>query len=453
MHSHCPKGIRYSNGYEVRPADIRWGLLRALRGTAASYYSSVLGAKECIASASRCDGIAHGLVIDERSWRVTFRLTDPDPEFLYKLSSFVYATPPTVPIGESPDPIPGTGPYMVTGYKKGVKKLTLVRNPYFQQWSFEARPNGFPDEIHFTKVVAFRTRLDDVFSGRNDLINFGYNELPPDVARDLVHRYPRQLHSDFGLGHFYVWLDTRAPPFNDLRVRRALNYAVDRRRLVAMLGGSVVKSPACQFDPPNFPGYRPYCPYTRAAGTDGHYSGPDLTAARRLVAASKTAGMSLVVSSRRDDDPNAVVVAQYYVALLNKLGYHAKRDRVGKGYDGDPFAQLGIGYWGTDFPAPSNFWAPLLSCSSVRPRGAPTLNSGGYCNPAIDRLAKRALGLEVTDPTTARQLWTEVDHKLTDDAALAFGVAIRQAALVSADVGNYQANPVLGPLIDQMWVR
>jgi len=214
-----------------------------------------------------------------------------------------------------------------------------------------------------------------------------------------------------------------------------------------------VKTPACQFDPPNFPGYRPYCPYTSAAGTDGRYSGPDLAAARRLVTASKTAGMSLIVSTRGSDDRNSVLVAQYYVALLNKLGYHAKPDRVGNDYDGNPFAQLGVGYWGVDFPAPSNFWAPLLSCSSVRPRGALTLNFGGYCNPVIDRLAKRALTLEVTDPTTARQLWTQVDHQLTDDAALAFGVATRQAALVSADVGNYQANPVLGPLIDQMWVR
>jgi len=71
-----------------------------------------------------------------------------------------------------------------------------------------------------------------------------------------------------------MFLNTRLPPFNDVRVRRALNYAVDRESVVRAVGGQDFAQPTCQFLPPGFAGYRPYCPFTirPAAGVD--WSGP-----------------------------------------------------------------------------------------------------------------------------------------------------------------------------------
>ena len=385
------------------------------------------------------------------NYRITLRLTAADPEFLYKLSLFVYATPPEVPLGESMTPIPTTGPYEVTGYKQGVKELTLSRNPYFKRWSFAARPDGYPDEIHFTKIVSAEQRLADVLADRADLVNL--YELPASAITDINHRSPTRLHSDFALVDYYAWLDTQNEPFNDVRVRQAINYAVDRNRLVALSGGAPFTAPTCQTFPPNFPGYRPYCRYTRQPSSDGGYHGPDLAVATSLVKASGTIGMPVTVVS--DDDPTTRALLDYYASVLTALGYRTSIVTPPGTYEGDSRygAQLGIGYWGADFAAPSNFWGPILSCGLYRPAGQSTLNLSSYCNQDIDRLAAQAVALEESDPAAARRLWTDVDRRLTDDAPMVFGVNLRQTALVSSQVGNYQSNPVVGPLLDQMWVR
>ena len=77
-------------------------------------------------------------------------------------------------------------------------------------------------------------------------------------------------------------------PFTDLRVRQAINYAVDRARIAALLGED--SQPACQILPVGLPGYRRYCPYTIDPNPAGVWHGPNLAKAERLIAASHTRG-------------------------------------------------------------------------------------------------------------------------------------------------------------------
>ena len=74
-----------------------------------------------------------------------------------------------------------------------------------------------------------------------------------------------------------------------------MNYAVDRGAFVAVYGGERYAQATCQFLPANFPGHRPYCPYTAHAGGGRPWSAPDLVRARRLVARSHTRGMRVTV--------------------------------------------------------------------------------------------------------------------------------------------------------------
>jgi len=439
-------GIHYSNGEEVRPEDLRRGLARALQGPTASYFVGIVGARSCMADPAHCL-LARGVTTDDATSRVVVHLKAPDPEFLYKLSAFVYAVPPGVPIGRSRTPIPTTGPYMVDGYREGTHRLRLVRNPYFQQWSFAARPDGYPDVITWKRVRDPDRRVADVLAGHADLMDFLSGGLSRRAIRTLAREHPTLLHSNFGLAQLHLWLDTRTAPFDDPRVRRALNYAVDRRRLARLLGGSAVMSPTCQFLPPGFAGYRRACPYTRGAD-DAAYHGPDLATARRLLGVTHATRAPITFQGDVDNP-----VDRYYLGLLRGLGFRVSMRSDDVLMRSDERAQVSSGYWGPDFAAPSNFWAPVLSCASVRPVGEDSANPGGYCDPGTDALAQRALRLETSDPLRARRVWTEVDRRLTHDAPWVFALTARKAALVSTRVGNYQANPVVGPLVDQMWVQ
>ena len=111
--------------------------------------------------------------------------------------------------------------------------------------------------------------------------------------RKLLTQHAGQTHVEPRLVTAYLMLNTRSPPFDDVRVRRALNHAIDRRAVVRAVGGADSASPTCQILPPNFAGYVRYCPY----------GAPDLRRARRLIAASGTAGMRVVVRTLHEFCP------------------------------------------------------------------------------------------------------------------------------------------------------
>ncbi len=92
----------------------------------------------------------------------------------------------------------------------------------------------------------------------------------------------------------FVGFDVRKPPFDDERVRQALNYAIDRDHVVELLGGPTSQRPTCQILPPNFQGYEPFCPYTLEPDS-GVWSAPDLDRARALIEDAGAVGEKVTV--------------------------------------------------------------------------------------------------------------------------------------------------------------
>ena len=102
------------------------------------------------------------------------------------------------------------------------------------------------------------------------------------------------------MGTEYASLNTRLPPFTNLKARQAVNYAIDRARILQLFHfASGQATVTCQMLPPDFPGHQGYCPYTTGAG-DGAWHGPDMEKARRLVRESGTTNMPVTVWSPDD---------------------------------------------------------------------------------------------------------------------------------------------------------
>ena len=441
-------GVRYSDGTRLRARDFRRAIERLfrVRSPGASYYTGLVGAPACEQHPRQCR-LAQAVETDDAAQMVVFRLRAPDPDFLYKLTVLAYSTPvpPGIPdrdIGRQA--IPGTGPYRFDIVN--ARGLRFERNPFFREWSRAAQPAGHPDAIVWRYAKSQRSALKEVERGRADWL---LGLIPAGELSSLQLRYPSQVHVNPTPTVEFVPLNTRRRPFDDVRVRRALNFAIDRAKIAKWYGGPLVATPLCQPLAPGLLGYRRYCPYTRDPRSDGRWTAPDLDRAKRLVAASGTRGERVHIWGSSDDlvPPQ---IPPYTVQVLRSLGYKAQLHLA-------PLASItptmrrtfqlsAEGDWLPDYPAPSAYLPLFFGCDGGH-------NHGYVCDPRLDRQMRRAPTLQLTHPAAAAALWTAIDRQLTDQAAWVPTVNVRFAEFVSKRVRNYQFSPVGGFLAAQVWLR
>jgi YVTN family beta-propeller protein len=452
------RGIRYSNGALVRASDFRRGIQRELSfGDYPPYYEGILGGQACHRNPQRCD-LAAGIVTNDAAGTVTFHLGQADPDFLYKLALLIAAPAPPGAPGHLMDRapfLPGTGPYMISQY--GPKSsLTLVRNPYFRQWSYAAQPAGYPNVIRIERMTDPRKEQSAVAAGRADLVAVTDDGLP---YRSLAIRYPARVHPGLKLGTVFVFLNTRQPPFTSLKARQAINYAIDRGQIIQLLHLSSPgeATPTCQILPADFPSYQRYCPYT-AGAKNGAWHGPDLAKAVRLAHQSGTTHVPVTVWT--SNDFGGKPVGSYIVGVLKDLGYRANLRTVSdrKFYamarNSRNKVQLGLTGWLPDIPSSSQFFLPTLTCRSFNQNPARTDNLAEFCDPHADQLVSEARAAQRTNPAAARRLWAQADHVITGQAPWVPIFNRSSTWFVSARARNCQESPYYaGPLLDQMWVR
>jgi peptide/nickel transport system substrate-binding protein len=456
---HLRPGIRYSNGQLVRPADFRYGIERVFalnpEPNRKGFYDGIRGAASCIRIPRRCD-LSRGIVTDPRAGTVTFHLAAPDPDFLRKLAlPFAAPVPEGTPKRETI--VPATGPYHIARYTFK-RRLELRRNPHFREWSKAAKPDGYPDRISWTLLPGSPANTESpanrkkevraVEQGREDV---AFDGVPDELQREVEVQYPSQVHLFPLWGVTYLWLNTRVPPFRDVRVRRAVNYAADREAALPASAQDLGAQTTCQILPPNFPAFRRYCPYTRNPDRNGFWNAPDLEQARRLIAASGTKGAAVTIWVPGNQTSEGPIAA----ALMRSLGYRTRLKHVGlKLYyfsnrgPGNPRSQMqaGLNSWYADYPAPSNYITTLFSCAS-------TGNYSHFCDHEIEARIRRALTVPTSDPYAANQLWAQIDRAIVDQAPVVPLITHKRLAFVSKRVGNYEYIPHIGVLLDQLWVK
>jgi peptide/nickel transport system substrate-binding protein len=334
---------------------------------------------------------------------------------------------------------------MIAAYRPR-HRLVLIRNPSFRAWSPSAQPDGYPDRIEVRLDVPESRRVDAVLRGEADYAGGVLGGISTVRTQELLTQHAAQTHIEPQLTTIGVFLNTRVAPFDDKRVRRALNYGIDRRTVVRAAGGRSSAAATCQILPPNLPGYVRYCPY----GT------PDIGKARRLVAASGTRGMRVTVWSVGFLTPAIRPV----VALLSRLGYRASVKTVPSGVnyakqiaDSRTRAQAGVWYWAADYPAPSDFLQVLLSCAAFVPRSADNLNMAEFCDPAIDARMRLAARTQSVNSELASRRWARAERAIVDAAPWLPLYNPRSVELLSRRAGGHRYSPIYGTLIGQLWVR
>ena len=378
------EGLRYSTGQEVKASDFETTIERLLMldSGGVPFYIDIVGAKRFRRTGR---GGIPGIVANDATGKIVIHLLEPRSTFTQELAlPFAALVPPNTPDkDESFSPPLATGPYVITNSEPG-RGWSYERNPEWGPNNAQLMPDlpdGNVDKIQIAVIPNGSAQVDKVQQGKLDFM-LG----PPPVGRlaEVKRRYQgTQFRVEPTLSFFYFWMNTRRPPFNDLRVRRAVNYALDPRALWRIYGGQI--TPSQQILPPGMPGYRKFELYPY-----------NLVKARRLIAAANPSDREITVWADTETPNEEATV--YYAQVLRSLGFKVHLKLVSSfeyfsfiGNPSTPNLDTGWSDWFQDYPHPNDFFEPLFSGASILPTYNPNfpLIDVPTLNQEIARLDRR----------------------------------------------------------------
>ena len=317
-----------------------------MHGAALAFVGDIAGAR---AFASGKANHVSGVTV--RGNRLSITLIRPAPSILARLAMPLFCA---VPLNTPPSPqtaIPSAGPYYIASHVRN-QQIVLRRNPNYHG----PRPHRL-DEIVYTIGISASKSVTRVEQGRADYVA---GRLPNEVDARLAARYgpgsARQryfVNPILALG--FLGLNTHRPLFSSPRMRRAVNYAIDRRALARQ--GSPVSGPGAfttiatdQYLPSTMPGFE---------RTSIYPLGGDLRTARRLVGGRRRT--AVIYSCGTAPDFFCRRQAQLIKQSLESIGIRVRIRTfpfpvmVARTFrEGEPW-DIALLDWGADFADPSSF--------------------------------------------------------------------------------------------------
>ncbi|SEN89618.1 peptide/nickel transport system substrate-binding protein [Pseudorhodobacter antarcticus] len=387
-------GVKFHNGREMTADDVKYSLDRvtnpATQSPGAGFFGSIAGY-----DAAGDAGLSGVEVVDPLTVKIT--LSRPDATFLHVMalnfSSIVPKEAVDAAAGDFGKMPVGTGAFKLAEWTLG-QKLVFEKNadhwragvPYLDSIVFE---------VGQEPVVAL-LRLQ---SGEVDVPGDG---IPPakfvEVMADPVQAAQVVIGGQLQTG--YITLNVTAPPFDKLEVRKAVNMAINKDRIVQIINGRAI--PANQPLPPSMPGY--------TAGYTGFAF--DVEGAKKLLTQAGLPDGFETDLYVMNTDPNpriAQAMQQDLAAIGVKVNIRslAQANVIEAGGAGTaPMIWSGGMAWIADFPDPSNFYGPILGCSGAAEGG---WNWSKFCDAGLD--AKAAQADSMADPAKAAErmaLWSDV---------------------------------------------
>ncbi len=426
-------GLKFADGSAITSADIKYGVERtfaaALSGGLGYHKNLLVGGRTYKGPYSGKD-LASIQTPDAKT--IVFHLTSSYGDW-----PWIVSMPPFTPVPKATDIKPAqygqnpaaSGPYEVKSYKQGTS-LVLDRNP---NWGQDDVRTAGPESITFSlgqdeSITAKRLIAD---SG-DDKDAFGATFVPPAQLAELAGNptaKQRLVTSDPG-ALAYLAMNTRQGALKDVRVRQAINYAVDKKSYLLASGGDISGSYASTLITPGIPGRVEYDLY-KADPTGDVAKSKDL-----LKQAGHTSGLNLVLLVQ--NDATSLGQAQAIQEGLKRVGITVKlKPEDANAYYNDVTANkvtfdLTLGSWQPDFPSANGNIQPLFDSSQI---GGGAYNLSRYSNPAVDKLIAQATAS--TDPTAAQAIWAQADKKIMGDAPIVPLIYTRNSFLHGSNVENF----------------
>ena len=397
-------GVKFHNGRVMTSADVKYSFERAVNPATQSPgggYFGMIGGYDDVAGGKV--GTLSGIETPDDT-TVVFKLSRPDATFLHLMAiNFGYIVPKEEVEKAGADwgkkPV-GTGAFKFVEWVPG-QNIKLERNkdyfragvPYLDNITFE-----FGQDPTVAVLRLKKAEIDIVGDG---IPPAQFTEIMGDPANKDLIAEGNQLHTG------YVTMNVTQPPFDNLKVRQAVNMAINKDRIVRLINNRA--APASQALPPAMPGYNP--------DNKGYAYDPD--GAKKLLAEAGVGEITTELYTMNvDPNPRIAQAIQQDLAAVGikaEIRSLAQAEVIAAGGTGKaPMIWSGGMAWIADFPDPANFYYGILGCAGAVDGG---WNWSRYCNKELDARAGNADAMVKDDQSAARITeWKAIFDDVLKDA-------------------------------------
>ncbi len=429
---HLRHSATFTNGRPVVSGDFKYAIERvltpAIQSKGIEYFRGLVGAEDFVARrAKEVSGIE-----TPDPWTITFHLTAPDPIFVQKLAMpFAAAVPHEVADQWGEDfsrHVVGSGPFMLREWRSG-ERIVLVRNPHYFDPSLPrldaiVEAIGVDLELQWLK---FETGEIDI------------SAIPPAEFLHVMKTPTLKALTEHivTLSTDYLGMNCQMNPFDDVRVRRAFNYAIRKDKATALLNGRAV--PAVGILPPGLPGYDP--------AIEGYPYDP--AKARALLEAAGV-GHNFAPTLWMRADQSETILGESIQQDLTEVGVHVVLKPIAwssllEAIRQPRTAELFSLGWEADFPDPQNFLEVLFAQKQF---GAN--NDTFYTNPQVEKLLAEAA--PVSNRKRRFELYNQAQKLIMQDAP--WVVLYHPVSYVIREpwVHDYVLNPMRPTRLEKVWL-
>jgi peptide/nickel transport system substrate-binding protein len=401
------KGVKYSDGTAVKASDFAATIKRdyLIDSPGVGFFSNIVGADDF---AKTKKGEISGITTDDAAGTITVKLMQPQGDFENIMATeFAAIVPASSPSKDSSTkPLPSTGPYMIESYKPN-KQVSIIRNPNFDASMFDGNvPAGNPDKMSIDILGDAGVALTRTLKGQYD---YDFYQPPVDRLAELQNKYADQIKVYTPANTFYYFMNNRVAPFDNLKVRQAVNYAINREALVRIHGG--LATPTQQVLPPTYPQYKKLDLYPY-----------DVAKAKQLIKEAGATGADVTVWTSNNTSRHAPEAGQYLQGVLKQIGLNAKLKTINAAIYWTTIgnqatkSQIGFADWFQDYPHPLDWFDVLLNGDRIT-----QTHNNNYSN--FDNAAVNAKIAELKkQPSLTAKVnseWAQVDKMAMEQAAWA----------------------------------